>query len=201
MAIREYFVLWAVGILAVFSLAIWLERMLKIVLGNYLLMVLCLTLPTALWSFLSWLNAAAPDIGQAIAPAFSNMTIIVLVVYLLLLLLLFSRGRVSIHFHHKWLWRFLLTMLCIPLTIISIATTLSVAVLGQSAFDVAALQILAAWLQVHEIYKILITQMPAIISIHVFVTVLVLSNISFPTKLPSFLIKKKPEETFELDVE
>jgi hypothetical protein len=201
MAIREYFVLWAVGILAVFSLAIWLERMLKIVIGNYVLMVLCLTLPTALWSFLYWLNAVAPDIGQSIAPAFSNMTIIVLVVYLLLLLLLFSRGRVSIHFHHKWLWRFLLTLLCIPLTIISIATTLSVAVLGQNAFDVAALQLLAAWLQVQEIYKILITQMPAIISIHVFVTVLVLSNISFPTKLPSFLIKKKPEETFELDVE
>ncbi len=201
MAIREYFVLWAIGILCVFSLAIGVEKMLRIVFGNYLLMVLCLTMPTAILSFLTWLNRVAPDVGQSVAPAFSNITIIVLVVYLLLLLLLFLKSRVSIHFHAKWVGRFFLTLLCIPLTIISIATTLWVAVVGQQAFDPVALQSLTAWLQIQEIYKIIILQTPSIIAIHVFITVLVLSNISFPTRMPTFFFKKKPVETFDMSEE
>jgi hypothetical protein len=48
MAVREYFIVGALGILCVFSLAIGIEKMMKIILSNYMLSVLCLTLSPTL---------------------------------------------------------------------------------------------------------------------------------------------------------
>ena len=59
----EYFIFGAVGILCVFSLAIGLERMVKVVIANYMLTGLCL----ALWSVIDWfvmrIDAMYPGTG------------------------------------------------------------------------------------------------------------------------------------------
>lgn len=190
MAIREYFILWALGVLCVFSLAIGVERMMKIILSNYILSMMALTLSSALGAFLWWLNIQAPDIASTIAPAFANKTIIVLVVYLLLLLLLFLKSRISIHFHVGWVQKMLLTILCIPMTITSIAITLQIAVLWLQTFDFAALQLLVNPLQIQDYYKVFILNTPIVICIHAIVTVLILSHINWTPKLPSFSLKK-----------
>ena len=195
MAIREYFILWALWILCVFSLAIGIEKMMKIVLWNYLLTALCLTLAPSLWAFMWRLTLNSPDVAQTIAPVFENKIIITLAVYLLMLLLFFLKSRISIHFHVGWLQKIFFTIVCIPLTIVSIATTLQIAVLWLQAFDMWALQTMVATLPIQDIYKQFISYTPIVICIHAIITILVLSHINWIPKAPSFSFKKKESES------
>lgn len=190
MAIREYFILWSLGILCVFSLAIGIEKMTKIILSNYVLTALAITLPMTLSSLMWWLAVHATDIAVTLEPVFANKTIIVLIVYLLLLLLLFLKSRVSIHFHVWWLQKFLLTMFCIPMTIVSITLTLQFAVLGLQAFDYNALQNLVWPLPIQDIYKQFVLQTPVIVTIHAFLTAIIVSHINRTPKMPSFSFRK-----------
>lgn len=195
MAIREYFIVWSLWILCVFSLAIWIEKMMKIVLWNYLLTALCLTLAPSLWAFVWRLTLNAPDVAQTISPAFENKIIITLVVYLLMLLLFFLKSRISIHFHVGGLQKIFLTIVCIPLTIVSIATTLQIAVLWLQAFDMWALQTMVATLPIQDVYKNFISYTPIIICVHAIITIFVLSHINWIPKAPSFSFKKKETES------
>jgi hypothetical protein len=143
---------------------------------------------------MGWLQMQAPDIAQTISPLFTNKTIIVLVVYLLLLLLLFLKSRISVHFHVGGVQKIFLTVLCIPLTIISIAITLQIAVLGLQAFDSSALQAMVGPLTMPAYYKQFILNTPIVICLHAFITVLVLSHINRTPKMPSFSFKKRVEQ-------
>lgn len=201
MAIREYFILWAVGILCVFSLAIWLEKMMRIVLGNYLLTSLCLTLIPAIDAAMVWLYGQAPDVWQTIQPLLTNKTLIVLVVYLLALLLLFLKSRLSIHFHVSGIKKVLLTILGIPLTIISIATTLQVAVLWTQVFNAQSLQALVATLPLQDIYKQFIIATPVIICIHAIITILLLSNFNRIPSFSWFSFRKKSSSMPDISLE
>lgn len=194
MAIREYFILWAIWILCVFSLAIGIEKMMKIILWNYLLTALCLTLAPTLWALMWWVTAVAPDVAQTIAPAFENKIIITLIVYLLMLLLLFLKSRISVHFHLSWIKKVFLTLICIPMTIVSIATTLQIAVLWLQAFDMAALQSMVSSLPIQDIYKQFISNTPIVICVHAFLTIIILSNINWTPKMPAFSFRKKQSE-------
>ena len=168
--------------------------MMKIILWNYLLTALCLTLAPTIWAFMWRLSVSAPDVAQTIAPAFENKIIITLVVYLLMLLLFFLKSRISIHFHVWWLQKLFLTVICIPMTIISIATTLQIAVLWLQAFDMSVLQTMVSTLPIQDIYKQFISYTPIVICIHAFLTILVLSHINWTPKTPSFSFKKKTPE-------
>ena len=70
--------------------------MMKIILGNYLLTALCLTLSPAIDVLFARLGARSPDIMNTITPVFSNKTIVILVIYLLLFLLIFAKSRIYI---------------------------------------------------------------------------------------------------------
>jgi hypothetical protein len=113
----------------------------------------------------------------------------------LLLLLLFLKSRVSIHFHVWWLQKFLLTILCIPMTIVSISLTLQFAVLWLQAFDYNALQALVWPLPIQDIYKQFVLQTPVIVTIHALLTAILISHINRTPKVPSFSFRKTIEET------
>jgi hypothetical protein len=194
MALREYFVLWAIGILCVFSLAIGIERMMKIILANYLLTALCITITPAIDALMGWLGAQAPDVGNAIGHAVANKTIITLVVYLLLFLLLFAKSRLHIWFHLSGPKKLLMTILCIPMTVLSIALTLEIAVLGLQAFDMVALQKLASSMPVSPIYQQFVQYTPIIICVHALLAVLMLADINRIPKRKSFVPDVRLEE-------
>lgn len=182
MAIREYFVLGAVGILSVFSLAIWLEKMMKIILGNYLLTALCLALSPTITVLTGRVTVQAPDVQQSIWFLFTNTTIIILVVYLLMLILIFVRSRIHIGMNLSGPAKIAMLILAIPMTILSIILTLEIAVLWLQAFDMIALKVLASSMPVAMVYKQFVMYTPVIIAIHAVITVLMLSNISFLPK-------------------
>lgn len=178
MAIREYFVLWAIGILCVFSLAIGVEKMMKIMFGNYLLSILCLALWPTLDVIMWWSSVQMPDVQKSLHFLFTNKTITILVIYLLMLILIFVKSRLHVWFYLGGAQKIFVTILCIPMTIISILLTLEIAILGVQAFDVLALQSLASTMPISQIYKDFIINTPIIVAVHTFVTILMLSDLS-----------------------
>lgn len=176
--------------------------MMKIILWNYLLTALCLTLSPTISALMNWIATQAPDVAQTIAPVFENKTIVILVIYLIMLLLLFLKSRISVHFHVWGLKKAFLTVLCIPMTIVSIATTLQIAVLGLQTFDMTALQSMTAMLPIQDIYKQFIANTPIVICIHAFLTILILSHINWTPKIPSFSFRRRePDTTSEIRIE
>lgn len=182
MATREYFVLGSIGILCVFSLAIGLEKMMKIILWNYLLTALCLALTPTISVLTGRVTIQAPDVQQSIWFLFTNTTIIILVVYLLMLILIFVKSRIHIGMNLSGPAKVAMLVLAIPMTIVSIMITLEIAVLWIKAFDMVALQVLASSMPVSSFYKQFVMYTPVIISIHAFITVLMLSDISLLPK-------------------
>lgn len=184
MAIREYFVLGSIGILCVFSLAIGIEKMMKIILGNYMLMVLCLAIgPTIDW-FTMWFGGQLPDAQQTVDLLFTNKTIVTLVVYILMLILIFVKSRLHVGFRLNPTTKILMTILCIPMTIVSIIVTLTIAVIGLQTFDPGALQTLLANAPLYGWLRIMVLNTPVIIFFHAVITVFMSSDlkISLPKK-------------------
>lgn len=182
MATREYFVLGSIGILCVFSLAIGLEKMMKIILWNYLLTALCLALTPTISVLTGRVTIQAPDVQQSIWFLFTNTTIIILVVYLIMLILIFVKSRIHIGMNLSGPAKVAMLVLAIPMTIVSIMITLEIAVLWLKAFDMVALQVLASSMPVSLFYKQFVIYTPVIISVHAFITVLMLSDISLMPK-------------------
>lgn len=95
----EYFIFGAIGILCVFSLAIGLERMVKVVVANYMLTGLCLALSGVIDRFVLWIDAIYPGSGASFAFLQDNKTTVILVIYLLLLLLIFLKSHIRVSMH------------------------------------------------------------------------------------------------------
>jgi hypothetical protein len=80
-----------------------------------------------------------------------------------------------------------MTILCIPMTVLSIALTLEIAVLWLQAFDLVALQKLASSMPVSPIYQQFVAYTPIIICIHALLAVLMLADINRIPKRKSFV--------------
>jgi hypothetical protein len=179
MALREYFILGAIGVLCVFSLAIGVEKMMKIILGNYMLIALCLAVGPTVDRATMWFSGQMPDIQQTVGFLFTNKTIITLVMYILMLILIFVKSRLHVGFHFTQSQRMLMTLLCIPMTIVSIIITLEIAVLGAKAFDPAALQTLLADVPVQGWLRWAALNTPVIVFFHALITILMSSDLKF----------------------
>lgn len=195
MATREYFVIGAVWILCVFSFAVWLEKMMKIIIWNYLLTALCLALwPTIDW-FISWLGLQDPSIQQTVAPLLTNKTIVILIVYLLMLVLVFAKSRINIDIQVSGVKRVIYFVLAVPMTILSILFTLEIAILWVSVFSIPELATIVSGMPIPSWYQQFLINTPVMICLHAFVTIFLLSTITlFPKRggisMPSISIEE-----------
>lgn len=179
MAIREYFVIGAIGVLCVFSFAIWLEKMLRIILGNYLLTALCLSLSPTLDRLMWWTATQDSSIQSSLWFLFTNKTIVILVVYLLLLVLIFAKSRIRIDVQFGGFKKIFFFVLVIPLTILSVLFTLEIAILGINIFNTTALTQTALTMPIPSLYQNFLINTPVMISLHAFLTILLLSDMHF----------------------
>lgn len=179
MAIREYFVIGAIGVLCVFSFAIWLEKMLRIILGNYLLTALCLSLSPTLDRLMWWTATQDSSIQSSLWFLFTNKTIVILVVYLLLLVLIFAKSRIRIDVQFGGFKKILFFVLVVPLTILSVLFTLEIAILGINIFNTTALTQTALTMPIPSLYQNFLINTPVMISLHAFLTILLLSDMHF----------------------
>lgn len=179
MAIREYFVIGAIGVLCVFSFAIWLEKMLRIILGNYLLTALCLSLSPTLDRLMWWTATQEASIQNSLWFLFTNKTIVILIVYFFLLILIFAKSRIKIDVNFGGLKKVFYFILVVPMTILSVLFTLEIAILGVDIFSTAALTQTALTMPIPALYQNFLINTPMLISLHAFLTILLLSDIHF----------------------
>jgi hypothetical protein len=158
--------------------------MMRIILGNYMLTVLCLAIGPTINRFTVWFGGQLPEAQQTVDMLFTNKTIVTLVVYILMLILIFVKSRLHIGFRLNSTTKILMTILCIPMTIVSIIVTLTVAVLGLQTFDPGALQTLLANAPLYGWLRTIVLNTPVIVFFHAVITVFMSSDlkISLPKK-------------------
>lgn len=178
----EYFIFGAVGILCVFSLAIGLERMVKVVIANYMLTGLCVALRAVIDRFVVRIETVLPGTGATLMFLKDNKTSVILVIYLLLLLLIFLKSNIRVSMHAMGLKRFFLTILFVPLTVSSIIMTLELAIIGADAFNMTNMTMTAQSFAANNPFVFGFIQMtPVRLFLHTLITIILISNIKLPT--------------------
>lgn len=176
------------GILAVFSFAIGIEKMIKIILGNYILSSICLAASQSITILVNALHTT-PElkfIGMSydkIAKFLENgnMTI-VLILYITLLVIIYRTSKIKITLPDDEAIKKMLQLLFVPLTIISIILTLQIAILGIDGIKVSGISSIANTVANNiYIYKF-ISLTPVWILLHGIVTILITSEFKISVK-------------------
>lgn len=135
------------GMLALLSLILWLERMVRIVMANYLISSILLGMSNFIelahnrlvyGEATTWWIARVENILWNLLMTWKPT--ILLTIYFLLLLFIVKKAHIGIGtVRNEWL-RIILTLLFIPCTVISILLSLATAIFGAQLMDASALQ-------------------------------------------------------------
>jgi hypothetical protein len=133
-----YILISIIGVLAVFSFAIGNEKMIKIILGNYILSSICLAASQSMILLVNYLNTT-PDItfmgmsSKTLSAFFTNgQTTIILVIYVILLVIIYKKSKINITIPLDEASKRMLQIVLTPMTVISIILTLQIAIMGIS---------------------------------------------------------------------
>lgn len=171
------------AILVILAFVIGNEKMIKVLLGNYILATLCLaanqsldvltqfllTTPT-----LKILTFSYNDIANFIVGA---KTSIVLILYLLLLFLMYQKSRIRITLPGDELLQKTFSLFLVPLTVISLILTLEIVILGMNSLNPSSLETLARGFTSNYYIINFIVLTPVWIFLHGLATVLITTEI------------------------
>ncbi len=139
------------GMLAILSAILWLDRMIRIIMGNYLINSIILWLSNFIELISQRLLFAQSNAADRLSKMESRLgellldgrPTILLTVYFLLLLFVLKRAHIGIWHIKNDGMRFLMTILFIPSTVLSILLGMATAIFGNKIMDLTALQWLA----------------------------------------------------------
>lgn len=167
---------------------IGLEKMIKVLLWNYLLMSLTLATNQSIILFTDFLKSTPNEVFASfsyasIAQFFTNgrMTI-VLILYLLLLFLVYSKSKIRLILPSDDIVQKILMVTLVPLTVLGVIFSLIIVFMGTSLFDPGALQILILKFPPDPLFSTFISYIPVWIFVHALITILVTSEIRFQIK-------------------
>lgn len=136
----QYFALGVLGVLSIFSLAMGTERMVRMIVGNYILSMLCLALSSTIDLILQ--NIVRLQLSQKTNNYVSTYNFlsqykvgIVIVVYLFCMITLFTRWKTNFSTDHLPFPRFIVMWILVIMTAVSILFTLAVIVWGIGVLD------------------------------------------------------------------
>ena len=130
-----YAIVILVGILAVFSFTIGIDKMIRIILGNYILSSICLAASQSINLAVQYMKTT-PELTlmgfsyDKVANFLSNgsMTII-LILYIILLVIVYRTSKIRIVLPGDEALKKMLQLIFVPLTVISMVLTLQIAIL------------------------------------------------------------------------
>lgn len=123
------------AILIILAFVIGNEKMIKVLLGNYILAIICLAANQSLdilteflmrFSTLTILNISYESISNFII---GGKTSIVLILYLILLLLLFQKSKIRTILPNDEILKKTFSLFLVPMTVISLILTLEIVIL------------------------------------------------------------------------
>jgi hypothetical protein len=173
-----YLFVWVVAIFVVLSFAIGLEKMIKVILGNYVLWGICF--------------AASASIDLAVNSlqntGFTKLlsdwkSTIVLVLYAILLFLIYHKSKISIDIPSDQIMQKSLYLVFVPLTVLSMCLTLEIILLGTNVLTYKSLMSVVAWFSKNIYLQQFIVNTPYWVLIHGLATIFITSE--FKTKFKS----------------
>lgn len=177
-----YGIVLIVGILAVFAFTIGIEKMIRIILGNYILSSICL----AAWQSINLAVEAMKKTPELTFMGFwydkvanflsnGNMTI-VLILYVVLLVIIFRTSKIKISLPDDEALKKMLQIIFVPLTVISMVLTLQIAILGMNGINVSAISSIANAVANNPYMFQFVSLTPVRILLHGIVTILITSE-------------------------
>jgi len=180
----NYIIIGFTGILAVFSFVMWIEKMIKIILGNYILTGICLSATQAINLLVNYLNTdpTAKIIWlsyEIIAKFFDyGQTTLVLVLYAILLIIIYLKSKIMIQLPmDEWVQKSFFIIL-VPLTVISIILTLQIAILWINIIDANTLSTISSDSIAYKFFSLT----PVRILLHWLATILITSELKINIK-------------------
>jgi len=183
-----YILVWTIWILAIFSFVIGIEKMIKIILGNYILSSICLAATQSIQILVDYLyqNSNFKFMWfsyQTLWSFFTNaqMTII-LILYAILLVIIFQKSKITIRLPMDEVTKKTLYIILVPLTVISVILTLQVAIMWLSVLSLAKLQNVASNLTTNIYLYKFFTLTPIWILLHWIATIVITSELKISVK-------------------
>lgn len=146
-----YIIFWVIWILAVFAFVIWTDQMVKVILWNYVLWIICMAASQSIDILINFLannaNLSIMSISyDTLASFFNNGKItFVLLLYALWLILIYKKSTISISFPSDPNLMRTIQILLVPMTVISMILTLQMAIIWVNMIDAAKLQVIVSW--------------------------------------------------------
>jgi len=171
-----------IGVLVVFSFTIGIEKMIKIILGNYILSSICLAASQSMNLAVEAMKKT-PELSlmgfsyEKIANFLNNgnMTI-VLILYIILLLVIFRTSKIKITLPDDEAIKKMLLIIFVPLTVISMILTLQIAILGINGISISALSSVAQMVSSNPYMFWFVSLTPVRLLLHGIVTILITSE-------------------------
>lgn len=185
-------ILWGLLILLIiFAVLVGKNQMIRIIIGNYILMIISLSFAGAVDMWMRGTQTLLVEWSEwNLAGLLSDGRVtITLVLYALLLFLIFKKS--TLHSSHPWLLDKGFLILLIPMTVISMALTISLIFLGTDVFDPAAMTRVANSLSTNLTIRTTITNTPLWLFAHGLLTVLLTTHLSLD------YFTRKPIETVD----
>ena len=187
-----YIFITVIGILAIFSFAIGIEKMIKIIMGNYILSSIARASSSAITLLINYINANPSTtffgIGSTtLANFFTNgKTTIILILYVLLIVLVYKKSKIHISLPMDEASKKMTQIIFVPLTVISIALTLQVTLMGMDVANIQSLSRLSASISTNPYIIMYFSLTPVWILLHGIVTIFLTSElkVSAETSLP-----------------
>lgn len=137
--------------LAILSLILWLDRMIRIIMANYLIASILL----GMWNFIDlvssqwlivdgqtqrWVDGLQSRIWKLLI---AGKPTLLLTTYFILLIFIVNKAHIGVGKVRNEGLRWILTVIFLPCTVISILVTLALAIYGNQVFDINQLRFLA----------------------------------------------------------
>lgn len=187
-----YIFIVVLGVLVIFSFAIGIEKMIKIILGNYILSSIARASSAAINVLINYITAN-PDLtffglgSTTLTNFFSNgKTTIVLIIYVLLIVLVYKKSKIHISLPMDDASRKMTQIIFVPLTVISIILTLQIALMGMEVTNLQSLSRLGTVISSNPYVIMYFSLTPVWILLHGIVTIFLTSEmkVSAETDLP-----------------
>lgn len=174
--------------LVIFSVTIWLEKMIKIILWNYILSSICLAASQSINLLINYLNSD-PWLNffgiknDWLANFLSNwQTTVIMIIYAALLWTIYKKSKISVNIPQDEILKKSLYLFFVPLTVISFILTIQIAIMWIGVFSIN--DSIGIWdIIINNIYlQMFIKNTPLWILLHWIATILITSELKINIK-------------------
>lgn len=183
-----YIAIFIIGGLIILSFVIGLEKMIKIILGNYIVGSVCLAASQAIKLLINYL-IANPDLrflwlgSKALVGFLTNgQATIIFILYVLLLFLIYKKSSVTISMPDDEIIQKSLYLVLVPLTVLSIILAVEICLIGVEVISPTWIQLAELWFGNNKYVQWFIVLTPVWVLIHWLATIIVTSEFKMNIK-------------------